>query len=800
MKFWLAPGFLMAAISIGAAASKAQMVTPDIDRQQGPFSYFSKSTDMIGVMNAPGATEITPEGFLYTGFGELMFFTGPEQTPLSARVRTLEKGYLPILHYGTTELGIDYRFTAFSAQIPEPLRKDTDPTGQIVNFVRVAMSNPGTTRRAAFLTTALRYQGEQTTAEPLPDNRFRRPVEPDRVGDYRQLGERFKPDWAYSVTPQGACLREDRVLYRFPTEPQPQLALTLRTHYNRIQALTSDQLTLTPTTPVCRVQYTILLAPGETRSIDLVMPLVPAQKDSADADHLAHADFDTALRGVVAFWEQELARGMQIRLPESKTTDTFKASLVYDLMSRGLIDGKSVQTAGQFQYHRFYLRDAADYVRMYDVTGYADIGGQVLDFFLERQQPDGNFLSQPNQYDGWGEAMWTLGEHFRMTHDMEYARRVYPDLVKAVDWLHGARAKDPLHLIPATDVRDNEYVSGHLTGYNFLALDGLQAAIDMAKALGKKDDQARFEAEMTDYRSVFFPLLEKVSRQQGGALPPSLDAGEWKGTDWGNLLSVTPEPLLDPWDARVTATLKKTQAHYQEGISTYAEPDDGVFLHHYLTIKNTLTELVRGEQEQAMREFYAILLHTSSTHTGFEYAIRPWGNRDFLGNLAPHEWFAADYRNLLRNMMLREEGDRLHLFSALSPEWIGAGKSIQISNAPSAFGKMDFSLESTDEGHAVVQLQSSFTHPPAEIVLHIPWFLQVTQAVADGRAIVPQKDGLHLPAATREVRIQWNPVTKPQMNYQRTVDSFKTEYSRRWDRLMTEGKMSEGADTWQVPE
>ncbi len=76
-------------------------------------------------------------------------------------------------------------------------------------------------------------------------------------------------------------------------------------------------------------------------------------------------------------------------------------------------------------------------------------------------------------------------------------------------------------------------------------------------------------------------------------IPPALD-GQTRGYDWGNLLSVVPEPTLDPHDPRVTATLKATQAKYAEGIMTYA---DGEFLHHYLTIKNTLTETIRGDQE-----------------------------------------------------------------------------------------------------------------------------------------------------------------------------------------------------------
>ncbi|MGB6694828.1 MAG: hypothetical protein WBE56_11630, partial [Terracidiphilus sp.] len=77
----------------------AQMVSPSIDTQGQPFSYFSKPTDEIGVMDAEAATEITPEGYLRTGFGELMFFAGPEMEPTNVRIRTLENGRLPIIHY-----------------------------------------------------------------------------------------------------------------------------------------------------------------------------------------------------------------------------------------------------------------------------------------------------------------------------------------------------------------------------------------------------------------------------------------------------------------------------------------------------------------------------------------------------------------------------------------------------------------------------------------------------------------------------------------------------------------------------
>jgi hypothetical protein len=785
--------FLLTALSRLPVA--AQMVDPEMDKQPGPFSYFSKPTDEIGAMYAPSATELTPEGFLYTGFGELMFFVGPEQTPISARIRTLEDGYLPVFSYTNVNFGITYRFTVFAASVGSG-----KGAGLPVNFVRVTMTNSGATDRAAFLTSGMRYQAIQTTEKPTGDNRFVRPIPASGVGQFHQPGEIFSKHWVYSQS-ASTFLRDGRALYLFPRQPEPKLSLTLHSHYNRAQPLKPTVLDIEPTTPTDVAAFTVLLGPGKSKSLDFKMPLEPVRMSTPEFNALDQADLDLAHTEVTSSWKEIIGRGMSIHLAESKVTDTFNASLVYCLMALNSVDGQAVQTVNQFQYHRFYLRDSADFVRMYDATGYSDIADHVLGQFFSRQQSDGNFLSQPGQYDGWGEALWSFGDHYRRTHDLDFAQKVFPMVVRAVDWLEKARATDPLHIMPMSDVKDNEYVAAHLVGYNFLALDGLKAAISIASATGHDKDAQRFQSIYEDYRSCFMKLLDQAAQSESGYIPPSLDGGDWKGTDWGNLLSVTPEPVLDAQDPRVTATLRHVQANYQEGIATYAVPEDGQYLHHYLTIKNTLTGLVRGEQQQAISELYGELLHTSSTHAGFEYAIRPWGTRDFEGNLAPHGWFAADYRNLVRNMMLREDGDDLHLFSAVSPEWIGAGKSIRIERAPSTFGAMDFSLDMPAEDSAVLNLTTFFLHPPRKMILHLPWFMDVTSIVADGVSLPIMDGAAILPNTAKKVLVHWKRRQgASEMSYDRTVESYKAEYRKRYEHLLSTGEVSPSIDTWRVPE
>ena len=769
--------FPVAALTLSfPVAALGQMVSPSIDQPGQPFNYYSQPTDEIGVMDAPEATEITPSGSLYTGFGELVFFTGPNDEPVCQRLRTLERGYLPIDSYEWKQDGITYRFTMFAATL------DGSPDGQLVDFIRVTMRNENSEPTRAFLASAMRYQGPSTTEWSSGDNEFGRPVTPRRLGDYSQPGVKFSSDWVYGFD-GNAFVRDGKAMYLFPAGAQ--LSLTLHNGYNQPFDLKARKLDLTPTTPAGIARYSKLLAPGQETTLEFKLPVTPvASGDALTA--VENASFDPYHQKVVDFWEGLLHQGMHLTLPEQKVTDTFRANLIYDLIARNKIGNDYVQTVNDLHYHAFWLRDSSDIVRSYDVTGYPVIARQVLDFFPRWQKPDGNFLSQEEQYDAFGQVLWIYGEHFRITHDRAFAEQVFPSILRAVAWLHGARATDPLGLIPASRSLDNEDVPGHITGYNFLALDGLEEAIHMAKTLGRADDAANIQHEYDDFHAALLKQLDVVTAKTGGYIPPTLDPGTG-GQDWGNLLGTYPEPILAPDDPRITATLKNTQSRYQEGLITYG---DGRFIHHYLTIKNTFTEVIRGDQEQAVRDLYALLVHTSSTQAGFEYAIRPWGDRNFEGNLSPHGWFAAEYRTLLRSMFVREQGDDLHLLSVLSPDWIGAGKPVSVSGVPTDFGTVSLTLDQPSDSAAVLHIGAHWVQAPQNLVLHLPWFMQTTAASADGRTDLPVTgDSITLPPGTQTVRLTWKrrPGT-PAMSYDRAVDAYKAEYLRRYNLLLHGGQ------------
>lgn len=765
------PGIVILVLLLSNQLLPAQMLNPSIDRDDEPFCYFSQPTDVIGVMDGKEGTLITPEGYLYTGSAELMFFTGDPPVPVNQRVKTLER-HAPVLHYTFVRDGIRYEISAFAATL------DGNPESPLMNFARARIHNTLSEGRTAFFGAGCRYQNDVNTDWGFGDNRFARPETSKVLGGRTQRGVRFDREWTYELR-NDFFVRGGKAVYLFPTSPEPEKRITLKTGDNSPFLAGPQQMDILPSTPAGIVVYAIGLQPGESRVLDFKMPYEPLDPSGADFAALQAARFDDYYGRTVSFWQKIFDAGIQIELPEQKVVDTFDANLLFPLIARNKEGGHFIQKVNEFQYDAFWLRDASAIVRMYDISGYHRIARECLEFFPRWQQPDGNFLSQGGQYDGWGQALYAYGQHYRFTRDLEFAEGVFPSILKAVDWLRAARRSDPYHLIPATTPGDNEEISGHVTGHNFIALGGLLNAIAIADGLDAEEAKA-LRAEYDDFLAALKARLGVMTA--AGYIPPGLDS--LGGNDWGNMESVSPEQILSPHDRMVTATLAETRKKYAEGIMTYSR---GRWLHHYLTISNTETEVIRGDDRLALEELYALLVHTGSTHTGFEFSIIPWGTRDFGMNLAPHGWFSAKFRSLLRNMLVREAGKTLHLFSCLSPAWIRDGATVAVRRAPTFFGTIDAELKFAGE-KASLKISSTFTDAPERIVVHVPWFLDLQDAIVDGRKVTIEGNSIILPAGARSAEISWRrKAGAPEMSYAKAVSDYRKEYRTRYEKFLQTG-------------
>ncbi|MBC7327767.1 discoidin domain-containing protein [bacterium] len=633
-----------------------------------PFEYFAFPTTVIGTKDCHAAFEVTPEGYIFSGRAEMSFLWGEKKEPIDQRTKTLYKGWLPIVQFTVNKDGLNISFSEFA---DNPFAYEDAPLA----FADVRFSNLSSGDKEDVFWIGIRFMG---------------------VG-HRVAKEDFSPNFNYEYR-NGMILRDGKLLCFVPV---PDII-------ERGEVKKPEDYALL-------LGYRLKLRPAQERRLVFKMLCFPAPIERADEFNI---DVDIARARVISFWTDLLKKGAWLEVPEKKVVDTYRANLIYLFIAREKSGDDYIQKVNKFQYDAFWLRDGAFMVRALDVWGFPFEAERSALYFLKYQRPDGLFLSQEGQLDGWGQTLWTFGQHFRLTKDLTFAKTVYPAVKRAMEWLIRTREETKKQgglgkgMLPATHPHDNENVYGHIVGNDFWAYQGVIEAINFARALGYREDEERWTKEAMDYKECILDNLKEVTRRTNGYIPPSLEGG---GFDWANLKSVYPCRVLEPMDPMVTATIKKVrEQNFNEGLMTYAGLDN---LHGYIGIDVPQTELIRGEKDKVIDAFYSLLLHTTATNGGFEMCSA--SSRDFGLNLTPHGCFAGKFLDLLRNMLVREEGNELHLFSCLPQAWIKPGETISFLNVPTNFGMISLRLNVLVDG-GKLSLTTAWLEPPEKIVIHAP--------------------------------------------------------------------------------
>ncbi len=824
LSFWLAASSPAQDISGG-------MLDPAMDRPDEPFCYFAHPTDVIGAWLAPVASQVTPEGYLYTGFGELMFFVGNPPEPINVRTRTLRDGYLPVVEFDLIRHGVRYCFTLFASDLGGPL------AGLPLNFAKVQVVNEASERRAAFFSTAYRFSAPSTRMTTVGDYRFRQrfdlipePLTKDQAS--------FRQAWIYSFT-QDSLMRDGRLLYQFPTRPPPQLAaLALNETGIRAVRFLSGKVLEYPSTsqghspqqPMGLVMYRLVLQPGERRQLVFKLPIVPLPADGPQMQLVREADCQKELDKVAAQWSQRVGRRNPLRLPETKVQEYLLANTTSQLLAIDQLGDDWVMNVNKFQYHRYYVGNGASMDIALDLVGQEEAARRCLLYARKMQFPDGNF-GLPGRKEQWwwemtGYVLWAWGRHWQLTHDRDFLDHVYPGVVSGVEWLQRTRRSDPTGLLPPVDIVDDAMLAGiHQTGQQVWNLIGLQGAIRLAQAAGKPDDARAFQAEFDDFWKTFEKALNAKLATTGNVITSALDGDSW-GNHWDNLLMLYPERLFEPFDPRVTATIRQSRATYVEGLLPFVLPravgkrgaadwpdteraglatteQDGVLfnaersIHYWQTPNNAQNALVRGaaeDQQAAVADLYALLVHTSSTHAPQEFGSVPWGSRDFgVGstNLLPDGAASAKTIELLRNMLIRESDDTLYLLSAVSPEWLRPGREIAATRAPTNFGPLTFTVKAAADS-VVLEVEPPGRNAPRQVLVRIPWFFDLATATADGRPAAVESGHVVLAPSVRTVTLAGRiKPDAPAWSYQRAVHDYQREYRRRYEEFLRTGVRGE---------
>jgi len=476
--------------------------------------------------------------------------------------------------------------------------------------------------------------------------------------------------------------------------------------------------------------WDIEVGPGEEQSVYARIPFSePAKAVKIDA-----ATFARRLQRTADWWEELLSKGIRIHVPEQRVNDAYRAWLAWnfiDVDKKG--DVYEPHDGGGGFYEEVFGYSASRYCHALDLIGYPHEAERYLDSILTFVKPDGLLVVNYGLPDT-GAQLWAMGQHFQITRDAAWLKRVAPTMIKMCDWIIRTRKESTAKQGPEDAwyglIKYKPYCDEPTAAYSYhtdtyLAM-GMQEAAKALKAIGMSDPAERIGREAVAYKANILTSMKRAVLERNGikmlpVFPEThalLERVGYSGADYYSLVSsmVLETDIIPAGSpmARYITDLLEQHRGLCLGACRFGDGIDHAYSYGYW-----MNCLQRDEIKRVILGFYTSLAYGMSrgTWAGVEVTHLRTGNNE--GTL-PHLYSGTQQMLLLRNMLLREDGDALWIGQAIPRPWLENGKEVRVENAPTLFGKTAYSIQSENNAREMtVNLDPPAESPPRRIYLRL---------------------------------------------------------------------------------
>jgi len=469
-----------------------------------------------------------------------------------------------------------------------------------------------------------------------------------------------------------------------------------------ILGLGADAYPTRSATTICAVWN---INPGETRTGWVIRPYAAYAENVTD---LATMDWDIAYDAALAEWRALLAHAITLHIPDPGVHNGFLACLAdLFIMREPLADGYIVGTPGTEVYRAPNSYEAGIAAVALDQVGlYADAArGYVLPLLL--QEANGDWTEPKGwahlMWGGSGFKSWVAMQHYQLTRDRAYLERVYPRMRASSRWQETMRAKtrqaaDPLvrGLMPRgmgdCGLKDGDDLYGVFIPHNIWAVYADKLTLQTAQLLEKVDDVPELEHIYQTGLDDLLRVMDAGAIQESGYRWIPGVPGKTSGSRWGVLNALTPCGLLPPDHELINGTLRHIESHLSPGgipINT-GWMSDGMWV--AITLDNIAEAyLARSSGDAAAAYLVAVLNHGTPLYTWCEergqepYTEKTSGDRQ-------HLWTPVAVVRAVRDCMVLEQDDGLHLALGVPREWLDTGERVGIDDAPTHYGHVSYHL------------------------------------------------------------------------------------------------------------
>jgi len=481
-------------------------------------------------------------------------------------------------------------------------------------------------------------------------------------------------------------------------------------------------------------EVAVLLQPGETATFDFYLPHQPISVERAEK--LAKQNLAARHAECRAFWQAKLAAVGKARVPEQRLDEMMRAGLLHlDIVAYGLEpDGPVAATIGVYNP---IGSESSPIIQFIDSMGWHSLARRALTYFLDKQHDDGFIQNFGGYMLETGPALWSIGEHYRLTRDDAWVQEITPKLLLAVDFLLKWRERNKKEELRGMGygmmegkVADPEdpFRAFMLNGYGYLGMSRVAEMLAKTNPAESKRIAAEAEAFKADIRTALDECFAKspvVPLGDGTWCPTAPPWAEDNGPValltsgekcWTHGTFMARDSMLGPLYLGLQEVLEPNEPATDWLMNVVCDlmHQRNVALSQPYYSPHPLTQLRRGEVKAYLKEFYNGFagLSDRETYTFWEHYF----------HASPHKtheegWFLMQ----TRWMLWLEQGDTLRLLPGIPRAWLEDGKRIELENVASYFGPVSLQVASEIAKYRITATVTCDTdRKPATVEVRLP--------------------------------------------------------------------------------
>ena len=474
------------------------------------------------------------------------------------------------------------------------------------------------------------------------------------------------------------------------------------------------------------LQYRLNLAPRAEAHVYVAVPFHdPHDADTIAAGDRAALDVDTARRRTVEGWQRLFDRvGVEVPPEAEAVIRTARTTLAYILINR---DGDAIQP-GSRTYARSWIRDGAVTAGALLDVGFPQEVHDFIRWFARYQQPNGKVpccvdwrgADPVPEHDSGGEFVYTIAEYYRHTRDVGLVHDLWPNVVRAVEYLDSLRQqrlgdeyrrpdKLPYFGLLPESISHEGYSARPVHSYwdDFWALRGLKDAVFLAGVVGDDARATSFAALRDDFRRDLYASIARTMADHGiDYVPASVELGDFDPSS--TAIAISPGGELEnlPQPA-----LKRTFDRYFDGVVQRRQDvgDPGSAYTPY-ELRN-VDALVRMNERARAVELLWSFVNDQRPRGWNQWPELLWQDPStpkFIGDM-PHTWVASSYIRAVRDLFVyeRESDDALVVAAGLSRAVVMSDAGVTVRRLSTHYGVLNLAIHTQAVPRQAMPAQTS---------------------------------------------------------------------------------------------